>query len=326
MNKKQSRIISFYMKSSIAPILTLLVILVIFFSIMSPNFLVRNNILNILRQVSMIGIAACGTITVMLSGGIDLSIGAMVTFLNCFCAMMMVKAGIPILPACLITILMGTFFGLINGALISFLGLMPFITTLCMQYVLKGAAFLMTGSQAVHGLDDHFKFLGQGYVAGLPVPVIIMGVIAVIAGIMLKRTYIGRYFYYLGGNEEATKLSGVNTRRVRILAYTLNGFFTSLAAIVWLSRVGSGQPNTGTGFEFDVICGLVLGGISAEGGTGGILGAIIGVVSIGILNNGMVMLSLGEYHQMVVKGMVLLFAIILDRLKQAMRANAKTVV
>jgi len=324
MKKNLSKIGRFYMTSSVAPITTLFVIILIFFSSMSPYFLTVNNVLNIFRQVSMIGIAACGCITVMLSGGIDLSIGSMVTFLNCFCAMMMVNWGMGIVPACLLTILSGTVFGAINGCLISFFGLMPFITTLCMQYVLKGAAYIMTGSQSVHGLSESFKFLGQGYVAGIPVPVIIMIVIAIITGIILKRTYIGRYFYYLGGNEEAAKLSGINTRAVRILSYTLNGFFTGIASVIWLSRIGSGQPSTGTGFEFDVICGLVLGGISAEGGTGGILGAIIGVVAIGFLNNGMVMISLGEYHQMVVKGLVLLFAIILDRAKQIMRANAKS--
>lgn len=324
MKKSVERLGRFYLTSSIAPIATLLVIILVFFSCMSPYFMTVSNVLNIFRQVSMIGIAACGCITVMLSGGIDLSIGSMVTFLNCFCAMMMVKWGVGVVPACLITVATGTLFGAINGGLISFFGLMPFITTLCMQYVLKGAAYIMTGSQAVHGLTDGFKFLGQGYLAGIPVPVIIMIVIAVITGIILKRTYIGRYFYYLGGNEEAAKLSGINTKAVRILSYTLNGFFTGIASVIWLSRIGSGQPSTGTGFEFDVICGLVLGGISAEGGTGGIFGAIIGVVTIGFLNNGMVMVSLGEYHQMVVKGLVLLFAIMLDRAKQVMRANAKS--
>lgn len=144
---------------------------------------------------------------------------------------------------------------------------------------------------------------------------IIMVIVAIITGFFLKRTYLGRYIYYLGGNEEAAKLSGVNTKLMRVVAYSLTGFFTGIAAVIWLSRVNSGQPSTGTNFEFDVICALVLGGVSTVGGEGGILGAMIGVIAIGFLNNGMTMINLSEYHQMVVKGAVLLAAIAMDKVK-----------
>jgi ribose transport system permease protein len=306
-------------KSSIVSILVFFAIILILFSILSPNFMTGDNLMNVLRQVSMIGIAGCGMIVVLLSGGVDLSIGAMVTFVNITCAALMVNMGINPVLACVIGILLATVLGTINGILIAYCRLMPFITTLCMMYILRGVSFILTNSQPIYGLNESFKFLGQGYILGIPVPVIIMVVLAVCTGIFLRYTYIGRYFYYIGGNEEATKLSGVNTNIIRVLAYTLSGFFTGIAAIVWLSRINSGQPDTGVGFEFDVICALVLGGVSAIGGEGGILGAMIGVFALGFLNNGMTMLNLNEYPQMLVKGIVLLFAIALDMLRHNVR-------
>ena len=277
----------------------LLIVIIVLFTFLSPNFLTTNNFMNVLRQVSMIGIAGCGMICVLLSGGIDLSIGAMVTFINIVGASMLVN----------------TMLGTVNGLLISYAGLIPFITTLCMQYILRGASFIFTNSQPIYGLPDTFKKLGQGYFFTIPIPVIIMVILAIITGFFLKRTYLGRYIYYLGGNEEAAKLSGVNTKLMRVVAYSLTGFFTGIAAVIWLSRVNSGQPSTGTNFEFDVICALVLGGVSTVGGEGGILGAMIGVIAIGFLNNGMTMINLSEYHQMVVKGAVLLAAIAMDKVK-----------
>ncbi len=302
--------------SSMISIVIFLAAILILFSILAPNFMTPNNVLNVLRQVSMIGIAGCGMITVLLTGGIDLSIGAMVTFINIVCAMMMVNAGVNPVLASILGIIIATLLGTINGFLISYCKLIPFITTLCMQYVLRGLSYIITNSQPIYGLDPSFKVLGQGYFLGIPIPVIIMVIAAVLANIFLSRTYSGRYFYYIGGNEEATKLSGVNTKLVRMAAYTMSGFFTGIASIIWLSRVNSGQPTTGTDFEFDVICGLVLGGVSVLGGEGRIFGAMIGVIAIGFLNNGMTMLNLNEYPQMVVKGIVLLLAIALSIFRQ----------
>ncbi len=311
------------LRSSILPIVILLIGVLVLFSLLSDNFMSADNMKTVLRQVSMIGIAGCGLITVLLSGGIDLSIGSMVTFINVVCAYMIVNLGVNPVVACVLSLLLSILLGAINGVLISCFGLMPFITTLCMQYILKGASFILTKSAPIYGLPDGFKVIGQGYLVGIPIPVIIMVVLAIFSAVLLRKTYIGRYFYYIGGNEEATKLSGVNTRLVRILSYTLTGFFTGIASIVWLSRVNSGQPSTGAGFEFDVICGLVLGGVSAAGGEGGILGGMIGVISIGMLNNGMTMVGLSEYHQMVVKGLVLLLAISMDRFKRSAKGKKK---
>ena len=293
----------------------LLIVIIVLFTFLSPNFLTTNNFMNVLRQVSMIGIAGCGMICVLLSGGIDLSIGAMVTFINIVGASMLVNAGFHPVLVCLLCVVIATMLGTVNGLLISYAGLIPFITTLCMQYILRGASFIFTNSQPIYGLPDTFKKLGQGYFFTIPIPVIIMVILAIITGFFLKRTYLGRYIYYLGGNEEAAKLSGVNTKLMRVVAYSLTGFFTGIAAVIWLSRVNSGQPSTGTNFEFDVICALVLGGVSTVGGEGGILGAMIGVIAIGFLNNGMTMINLSEYHQMVVKGAVLLAAIAMDKVK-----------
>ena len=318
MNKVFRKVIN----SSILAITLMLIAILVLFGCLTPQFLTFRNIMNVLRQVSMIGIAGCGMITVLLTGGIDLSLGAMVTFINISCAMLMVNSGVSPVITCIIGVVLATILGTINGFLVSYCYLLPFITTLCMKFVLKGLSYIFTNSQPIYGLPAQFKVLGQGYVFNVvPIPVIIMAVLVILMGIFLRRTYLGRYFYYLGGNEEATKLSGVNTKLVRMLAYTFSGFFTGIASIIWLSRVNSGQPSTGTDFEFDVICGLALGGVSPSGGVGGILGALIGVIAIGFLNNGMTMVNLSEYHQMVVKGIVLLVAIGMDSIKILMREN-----
>lgn len=311
-------------RSSILPILILLALVLLLFSILSPNFMTANNIMNVLRQVSMIGIAGCGLIFVLLSGNIDLSLGAVVTFVNVFCAYLIINKGFNPVLSCLIGVVIATLCGTIDGTLISYFHFLPFITTLCMQYVLRGSSYILTNSQPIYGFDESFKVLGQGYIFNIPIPVIIMVVIAVLTGIFLRKTYIGRYFYYLGGNEEAAKLSGVNTKMMRVLAYALAGFFTGIAAVIWLSRINSGQPTTGQGFEFDVICALILGGVSTAGGEGGVLSAMVGVITIGFLNNGMTMINLNEYHQMVAKGLVLLAAIALDQFKRSRSQKVKS--
>ncbi|NMC58658.1 MAG: ABC transporter permease [Candidatus Methanofastidiosa archaeon] len=306
-------------KSSKVPITLLLIGIIIFFSLLSDAFLSTENFLNIFRQISMTGIAGVGMICVMLTGGIDLSISSMVTLVNICCAYMMVKWGMNPVLAGLLMIMVTTLLGTLNGVLVSYGRLIPLISTLCMQNILKGLSYIISKGQPIFGFPKSFKILGQGYVGIIPIPVIIMIVIAIIGHIFLSKTYIGRYFYCIGGNEEATRLSGVDTKKIKCLSYTVCGFFSGLAGIVWLSRVNSGQPVTGSGFEFDVISGIVLGGVSVLGGEGDVLGAILGVIVIGILNNGLILVNVGEYYQLLVKGVVLLLAIGMDSFKRNYR-------
>lgn len=309
-------IIRVVIRSNKLPILAMLLFIIVFFSWQSPNFLTSRNILNVLRQISMIGIAGVGMICVMLTGGIDLSISSQVTFINIICAYMMVNVGMDPIAACLLSIVVGTLIGALNGVLVAYGMLMPLISTLCMQNILKGLSFIISKGLPIYGFPVKFKILGQGYVGRIPVPVIIMAVICILGAIFLYRAYLGRYFYAIGGNEEASRLSGINTKKVKLLAYIICGFFTSIASIIWLSRVNSGQSTTGNGFEFDVISGIVLGGVSILGGSGDVLGAVLGIIIIGLLNNGLILIDMGEFYQLLIKGLVLLFAIGLDSFKR----------
>jgi ribose transport system permease protein len=303
-------------KSSKLPILVLLLLIILFFSWHSPAFLSTENFLNVFRQISMIGIAGIGMICVMLTGGIDLSISSQVTIVNIVCAYMLARSGLPPLAACCLSLLLTTFIGMINGILVAYGMLIPLISTLCMQNVLKGISYIISKGQPIFGFPSSFKILGQGYVGIIPIPVIMMVLMCILGSFFLQKSYPGRYFYSVGGNEEASRLSGINTKRVKVLAYTVSGFFSGLAGIIWLSRVNSGQPTTGVGFEFDVISGIVLGGVSVLGGSGDVLGAILGIIVIGLLNNGLVLVNMSEYYQLLVKGLVLFLAIGLDSFKR----------
>ncbi len=306
-------------------ILIVLIGMIILFSFLSSNFFTVDNFLNVLRQVSMLGIAAVGFVFVLLTGGIDLSIGSQVTFVNIVCAYFMVNMGMPPLAAVLLCILFTTIIGLVNGLIITKLNILPLITTLCMMNILKGLSYIICSGMPIFGFSDAFKFLGQGYIGPVPVPIIIMAIAFIAGGFILTKTYFGRYFYAVGGNEEAASLSGVNTTFVKILVYVLCGFFAGVAGVIWLSRVNSGQPVTGTGFEFDVLTAVVLGGVSTVGGEGDITGALIGVIIIGLLNNGLVLINVSEYFQLVIKGIVLLVAVGADsRRRMKKKAVLKT--
>lgn len=293
-------------------IILVMLALMVLFSALSPVFFTYKNLINICRQVSMIGIASVGGMFVMLIGGIDLSQGALVSFFNILCAWMMAKAGMPWAMAVLINIVLGALAGYINGIMVTVANIPALISTLATQNIMFGLAYIICGGQSIAGFADSFRIIGQGYVGPVPIPVILMIVFFAIGGFVLNRTYFGRSLYAIGGNEEAAKLSGINVNRVKRLVYMLSGLFTGFAATITLSRVNSGQANTGDGFEFDVITAIVLGGISVNGGSGKLYNAVIGVLIIGILNNGLVLINMSQYAQMIVKGVILAFAVGFD--------------
>ncbi|MDP0491143.1 MAG: ABC transporter permease [Verrucomicrobiota bacterium JB023] len=293
-----------------------LVALLIFFSIASENFLNSHNLLNVARQVSMLGIVAVGFAFVLLLGGIDLSVGSVITLVNIVCAWLMVEAGWNPVLAVLAALLLSSLIGFMNGWIIAKIQMPPIIVTLAMLIIIEGVAYLISDGLPIYGFPESFAVIGQGYLGPIPIPVIIMGIVMALGGFILGKTYFGRYFYAVGGNEEAAKLSGIDVNKVKYLVYTLSGFFAGVAGVVILSRTNSGQVLSGKGFEFDVLTACVLGGVSVSGGHGKISNVLAGVLILGVLSNGLVLLDISQFVQMVIKGSVLLGAVALDSLQQ----------
>jgi len=286
------------------------------FAAANERFVSMDNMFTIARQVSMYGIAAIGMTFVILIAGIDLSTGSIITIVNVVCAYLMVNSGFSMTAAVICALIMATLIGLLNGFMVSTIGIPAIIATFATQTIFEGAAYLLSGGTPVYGFDERFKVIGQGYVGPIPVPVIIMICCFAVGSFILNKTFFGRYFYAVGGNEEASKLSGIRVGFIKYLIYALSGFFAGLAGIVMLSRTNSAQPTAGKGYEFDVITCVVLGGVSVAGGYGKMSNVVAGVLIIGILTNGMVLLNVSSYTQLVVKGIVLILAVGFDCIQQ----------
>jgi ribose/xylose/arabinose/galactoside ABC-type transport system permease subunit len=302
-------------------IIFVLIVLIIVFSSLSERFLLRNNIFNVLRQVSIVGIISVGMTFVMMTGGIDLSCGSVVGFACVGAAILMVNAQMNPALASLVVCVGGLCLGLINGAIIHWLQVPPFITTLGMMTSVRGIAYIITGGLPVFGFNQAFTRLGQGYLGVIPIPVLIMAAAFIFGVVFLNTTSAGRHIYGVGGNEEASRLSGVNIRNIKLLVYGISGFMSALAGVVLLARVNSGQPNAGMGYELDVITAVVLGGVRMSGGQGRVYMVIIGVLIMGVMTNGMTMLGINEYVQMLIKGLVLIAAIAFDKFLNEQRAK-----
>jgi ribose transport system permease protein len=296
-----------------------LLALMVFFSVVTGIFLTPSNLFNVARQISMLGIAAVGMTFVLLVGGIDLSVGSQVSLINIVTAWFMVKAGLPPLLSCLISIALASLIGFLNGWIIANIKMPPLIVTLASMTMLEGLTYIICGGFPIFGFPRSFAVIGQGYLGPVPIPVIIMIVILAIGAFILNETFFGRWFYAVGGNEEAANLSGINVKNVKYIVYTLSGLFAGLAGIVMLSRANSGQAMAGKGFEFDVLTAAVLGGVSVSGGSGRISNVIAGVLILGVLSNGMVLMNVTQFSQMLVKGAVLLIAVGFDCYQKQMQ-------
>ena len=304
-------------------ILIVLIVLVVVFSVLSPAFATFNNAMNVVRQISMMGIVTVGFTFILLGGGLDLSVGSQMAVMNVAVAMLIRDVIMNPVLAILIGIAMTTIIGWFNGFAISKTGIPPLIATLAMQTALRGVSFILSKGRPVYGVPDSVKFIGQGYLFGiLPIPGVILAAVVAFGIILLNKTYLGRHFYALGSNPEATRLSGINIHFTRTMTYTLNGFLTGIAALVMMTRVGSGQPNAADGFEMNVLTAAVLGGVSINGGKGSISGAMAGAVIIGVLNNGMSICGANDYWQKVITGLVLFVVVVLDSLSQAKRKDS----
>ena len=301
----------------------ILLFVIIFFSVLSDKFLKTKNILNICRQVSMIGICSVGMTMVLLTGRIDISIGSLIALAGVVGAKLMAEAGWPVYLAMLIGIIVSVVCGLVSGIMVAKFDVPALIATLAMQTIARGIAFILTAGIPVYGLPETVKALGQGYFLGIPIPVYIMVLVFFIGWWMLEQTTFGRHVYALGGNEEVARLSGINVFKRKVQIYALSGLFAGISGVIMLSRINSGQPNTSEGFEMDVITAAVLGGVSVAGGQGKIINVIAGVFIMGMLSNGMTLLNLDEYWQWVVKGLVLLFAVAFDNLQRKRQKRVK---
>ncbi|MEB0165213.1 ribose ABC transporter permease, partial [Glaciimonas sp. CA11.2] len=270
------------------------------------------NLVNIARQVSINAIIAVGMTCVILSGGIDLSVGAVMALTGTITAGLMV-AGIPAVFAILIGLVAGILFGMANGFFVAYAKMPPIIVTLATMGIARGLALIYTGGYPIGGLPDWFEFFGRGSVAGIQTPILIMLMVFVIAYIVLDHTPIGRYIYAIGGNEEATRLSGVRVPRYKLMVYAISGFTAAIAGLVLTSRLMSGQPNAGVSFELDAIAAVVMGGTAINGGRGSILGTLVGALMLGVLNNGLNMMGVSPYLQNIIKGVIILLAIYISR-------------
>ena len=306
-------------------IVFVLVAIMLVFASLSPVFLTLGNIMNIIRQVSMLGIVSIGMTYVIISGGIDLSVGSQISIIGVVVALLLRDAEMNTVAACIIGLCLTTAIGFFNGFVITKTKIPPLIATLAMLTILQGCSYLACGGLPVYGLPPAIKIIAQSYVGFIPVPVIIMFAIVLTSSFILNRAYIGRYVYAVGSNEEATHLSGINVDFIRIFVYTFCGFLTGIAGLIMLGRINSGQPIAGLGFEMNVLSAIVLGGVSVTGGKGTIFGAMIGVFIIGVLNNGLIIVGVNEYYQLVIKGVVLLSAVIFDSLQQNRKLKQKTI-
>jgi len=288
------------------------VTLVAALALLSPAFLTAENLLNVARQVSINAITAAGMTFVILTAGIDLSVGSLLALAGAIMAGAL-KGGVPFALSLLAGLAAGTGFGVVNGLAVAYGRVAPFIVTLAMLTIARGATLVYTDGRPISDLGPAFDWLGGGDLGGIPVPVIIMILVFAAAYVVLTQMVVGRYIYAIGGNAEAARLSGVNVGRTTVLVYALSGLLAAVAAVILTARLDSAQPTAGLGYELDAIAAVVLGGTTLMGGEGSIGGTLLGAFLIGVLNNGLNLLNVSSFYQQVVKGLVILLAVLVDQ-------------
>jgi len=301
-------------------IVVVLAALVMLFSVASANFMKVFTIFTILKQIAITGVISVGSAFVIMTGGIDLSVGSIAGVSSVTAAMMMM-AKFPAPLACLLTVALALTYGAISGFFVTKLNMPSLIATLGMMTALRGMAFIISGGLPVFGFSATFGDFAKNSLWVVPYPVILLMVIFLIANFILNRTTIGRHVLGVGGNAEASRLSGVNVTRVKMFAYALSGFLSGVAGLVLLSRTASGQPSAGVNYEMDAITAVVLGGVSLNGGEGKLSLVMVGVLIMGILSTGMIMCNINEYVQQLVKGLVLIGAVAFSSFSSATRSR-----
>lgn len=306
--------VKIYFKENLGIIVAFLV-LCVFLSVFpktSGSFFTRQNIFNVLRQISTNLFLACGMTMVIILAGIDLSVGSIIALSGCISAGCVARYNLPLPIALLMGLLVGLLVGMFNGAVISKTTIPAFIVTLATMNIAKGLAYVYTGGSPVRVVTKEWQFLGAGYVGIFPTPVVILVIVLIITAIIMNKTKMGRHMYAVGGNQQAAEFSGIKVEKVKFFVHAFSGLMAGLAGIVLASRMYSGQPTAGDGAEMDAIAAVVVGGTSMAGGSGKIGGTIIGGLIIGVLNNGLNLLNVNSFWQYVVKGVVILLAVFLD--------------
>ncbi|MCR5793127.1 MAG: ribose ABC transporter permease [Lachnospiraceae bacterium] len=290
-------------------------ILCVLFAASNPVFLSLGNIINILRQISFNAILAMGMTMVIITGGIDLSVGSVLAVAAVVSASL-IQASHPMVPtivAILVGVLIGAVCGCFNGVFVTKGGLPAFISTMVMMTIARGAAQLFTKGRPVSGLTSDFTFLGSGFILGIPVPIYLLAGIVIITAFILNKTRTGRWIYAVGGNETAARASGINVHRVKMVTYIYCGMLAAFVGIIMTARLNSASPVVGEGYELDAIAASVIGGTSMEGGKGKIISVLIGALIIGTISNGLDILNVSSYWQQIVKGLIILVAVLIDR-------------
>lgn len=289
-----------------------LILISVVFASMSATFLTGPNLLNILQQSSINACIALGMTLVIISGGIDLSVGPVAALTAILGAAMMV-AGVPVPLALLGALAAGAACGFVNGALIAWGGLQPFIVTLGGLSLYRALALIYTGGQPIFGLPDSFRALTNGTLAGVPTPVIIVAVLALTAWVILNKTPLGEYFMAIGGNPEAARIAGVPVVMTKLAAYMISGFMAAVAAMILIGRLGAAEPTMGTLWELDAIAASAIGGASLMGGRGSIPGTLIGCIILGTLRNGLTLLNVQAFYQLLATGIIIIVAMLIDK-------------
>jgi ribose transport system permease protein len=300
-----------------------LIILCLVISLLSDKFLTAANAWNVMRQISVNICISVGMTLVVLTAGIDLSIGSVLALCGAITAGLLKNGieipssnlyiGFTILGAIVAGLLVGSLLGWFNGWTITRFKVPPFVATLAMLTIARGLTMLWTKGFPITGLGENFAHLGTGWLLGIPLPVWISGVIVFIAVVITNKTKLGRYIYAIGGNESAATLSGIDIKNIKIAVYTMAGALAGVGGLLVTSRLDAAQPNAGTGYELDSIAAVVIGGTSLSGGRGSVLGTVLGAIIIGVLNNGLVLLNVSPFWQQVVKGFVILAAVVIDK-------------
>lgn len=293
-------------------ILIALLLIIGILSVISPVFLTFNNVINVLRQISINGLLAIGATFVILTKGIDLSVGSILAFSGVAAASLAQNGAYPPLVAIIAGILAGLLLGIINGFVIAKWNVAPFIVTLGMMSAARGLTFVYSDGRPIPNLSQGFQVIGSGSIMNIPIPVILLFLVFSICSVLLYRTKFGRYVFAVGGNEESAIISGVNVRKIKVWVYSISGLLAGLAGVILTARVTSGLPQAGVSYELDAIAAVVIGGTSLAGGKGRLWGTLVGALLIGVINNGLDLLNVSSYYQLIVKGLIIVVAVLID--------------
>jgi ribose transport system permease protein len=319
MQENTGNAINYKMLLNKYKIVIVLLFMICIMSFASPYFFTAENITNIVRQISINAILAMGMTFVLITGGIDLSVGSVLAVGGVVVAGLIKNGTTSIFLAMVISIAICSFLGFANGVTIAKFKIPPFVITLAMMTIARGIAYIYTDGRPIVSLNEKFLVLGQGSLGFLPYPIIVMVIIVGLTWVLLNMTKFGRYIFAVGGNAEAARVSGINSKKILTLTYTLNGFLAGIAGIILTSRINCGQPQAGVSYEMDAIAAAVIGGTSLSGGIGTIGGTLIGALIIGVINNSLNLLGVSQYYQLVVKGFIIAIAVIIDVKSQKSR-------